>query len=159
MLEIRVIERRMRELTQKLHRVRRNEDSDVEIGSLVSGVRILDPVSGKSASLSRSSPPSWEEILRALPKEAVGDTPFLATTSRNNVRFIIEMTIDKLGPCRFYPLVGSARLHERCYKCTVYYDKITRSDWPVPFTHTDRVNEVVYINHDDLIRCAGPTSR
>ena len=31
-----------------------------------------------------------------------------------------------------------------------------RSDWPIPYTHTGATQEVVYIDHDHLIRCAGP---
>ena len=57
---------------------------------------------------------------------------------------------------RLSPLVGPARLHPCHYKCTVYFDKTIRSDWPIPFTHTDQSQEVVYIDHDHLIRCAGP---
>ena len=55
----------------------------------------------------------------------------------------------------FYPLVGPARHHKCHYKCTVFYDKTQRSGWPVPFEFTDATEEVVYIDHDHLIRCAG----
>ena len=38
-------------------------------------------------------------------------------------------------------MVGPAR-HKRChYKCTVYYERVERSDWPVPYTHTDQTQE------------------
>jgi hypothetical protein len=49
-------------------------------------------------------------------------------------------------------------MHHCHYKCTVYYDKTIRSDWPIPFSHTDQTQEVVYIDHDHLIRCAGPAT-
>jgi hypothetical protein len=64
--------------------------------------------------------------------------------------------LDSLGKCRFYPMVGLARYHRCHYKCTVYFDKVTRSDWPIPFTAQDQATEVVYIDHDHRIRCAGP---
>jgi hypothetical protein len=53
-------------------------------------------------------------------------------------------------------MVGPARHHRCHYKCTVYFDKVIRSDWPIPYTAQDQVQEVVYIDHDHLIRCAGP---
>ena len=34
-------------------------------------------------------------------------------------------------------------------------DKVTRSDWPIPFYFKDQTTEVVYVDHDHLIRCAG----
>jgi len=82
--------------------------------------------------------------------------PFFAETSRNNVRIVVEPIVDKLSECRFFPMVGFARIHKCHYKCTVYFEKVIHSDWPVPFTHTDDTQEVVYIDHDHLIRCAGP---
>jgi hypothetical protein len=68
----------------------------------------------------------------------------------------VDLIVDKTEECRFYPLVGPARMKKCHYKCTVYFDKTIRSDWPVPFSHTDQTVEVVYIDHDHLIRCAGP---
>ena len=80
----------------------------------------------------------------------------MAEVTRNNVRMVVEPIVDSIGDCRFYPMVGPAR-HKRChYKCTVYYERVERSDWPVPYQHTDQTQEVVYIDHDHLIRCAGP---
>lgn len=73
----------------------------------------------------------------------------------NNVRIVVEPIVDRVDECRFYPLVGPARLHHCHYKCTVYFDKTIRSDWPIPMTHTDQSEEVVYIDHDHLIRCTG----
>jgi hypothetical protein len=94
--------------------------------------------------------------MRSLPDEVGGGVPFLAETHRNNVRIVTELMVDRLGECRFYPMVGPARLHHCHYKCTVYYEKVIRSDWPIPFSHKDQTQEVVYIDHDHLIRCAGP---
>lgn len=121
-------------------------------------VPVLDPVEGEHAPLFCLDPPSPDEVMRALPDKADGGFAFLAETSRKNVRIVVEPIVDKLEECRFYPLVGPARLHKCHYKCTVYYEKTIRSDWPIPFTHTDLTQEVVYIDHDHLIRCAGPAT-
>lgn len=119
-------------------------------------VPILDPVEGEHAPLYCLDPPSEDEIYRSLPDRGKGGWAFLAETSLNNVRMVVEPMVDRLGECRFYPMVGPARIHHCHYKCTVYYDKTIRSDFPVPFTHTDATVEVVYIDHDHLIRCSGP---
>ena len=121
-------------------------------------VPILDPVEGEHAPLFCLDPPSEDEVMRALPDDTAGGIPFLAEVSRNNVKIVVELIVDRLGPCRFYPLVGPARLHKCHWKCTVYYKKTIRSDWPVPFSHTDQTQEVVYIDHNHLIRCAGPAT-
>jgi hypothetical protein len=119
-------------------------------------VPILDPVEGENAPIYCMDPPSPDEVIRAAPDDTAGGWPFLAETQRNNVRIVVEPLVDKLDECRFYPLAGPARLHHCHYKCTLYYDKIIRSSWPIPFTHRDATVEVVMIDHDHLIRCAGP---
>ena len=118
-------------------------------------VPILDPVEGDNAPIFCVDPPSPDEVMRTLPDETAGGFAFFAETSRNNVRIVVEPIVDRLDECRFFPMAGPARLHHCHYKCTVYYEKEIRSDWPVPFSHTDQVQEVVYIDHDHLIRCAG----
>lgn len=121
-----------------------------------SKVPVLDPVEGENAPLFCLDPPSSDEIMRSLPDTAEGGFAFLAETFRNNVRIVVEPIVDRVDECRFYPLVGPARLHHCHYKCTVYYDKTIRSTWPIPFTHDDETTEVIYIDHDHLIRCSGP---
>jgi hypothetical protein len=121
-------------------------------------VPILDPVEGENAPLFCLDPPSPDEIIRALPDETAGGFAFLAETSRNNVRMVVSKIVDRIDEPRFFPMVGFARLHHCHYKCTVYYDKTLRSAWPVPFTHTDQTQEVVYIDHDHLIRVGGPAA-
>ena len=115
-------------------------------------------VGGEHAPLYCIDPPTPDEVYRALPDRTDGGLAFIAETTHNNVRITTELIVDKLEECRFYPEVGPARLHKCHYKCTVYYDKIIRSSWPIPFTHKDQTQEVVYIDHDHLIRCAGPPS-
>lgn len=121
-------------------------------------VPVLDPVEGENAPLFCLDPPSPDEVMRALPEETAGGVAFLAETQRNNVRMVVEPIVDRLDECKFYPGVGPARLHHCHYKCTVYYDKHIISNWPIPFSHTDQTVEVVYIDHDHLIRCAGPAA-
>jgi len=116
---------------------------------------ILDPIEGEHAPLFCLDPPSPDEVMHALPDDTVKGIPFLSETSRSNVRIVVEPIVDRVGECRFYPMAGPARMHHCHYKCTVYFDKTIRSDWPVPFSHTDQTQEVVYVDHDHLIRCAG----
>lgn len=123
-----------------------------------SKVPVLDPVEGENAPLFCMDPPTSDEVMRAMPDETGGGLPFVAETIQNNVRITVEPIVDKLEECRFYPLVGPARMHKCHYKCVVHYDKITRSDWPIPFYFKDQTQEVVYIDHDHLIRCAGPAT-
>lgn len=118
-------------------------------------VPILDPVEGENAPLFCMDPPSKDEVMRAMPDDTAGGLPFVAETQRNNVRIVIEPIVDRLGECKFFPMVGPARVHYCHYKCTVYYEKVLRSSWPIPFTHTDQSQEVVYIDKNHLIRCAG----
>lgn len=119
-------------------------------------VPILDPIEGENAPLFCLDPPKPDEVMRALPDDVSGGVPFLAETFRNGVRIVVEKIVDRVDEPRFYPQVGPARLHHCHYKCTVYFEKTIRSSWPVPFTHVDQVQEVVYIDHDHLIRVAGP---
>ena len=119
-------------------------------------VPILDPVEGENAPIACLDPPSKDEVIRALPDDTAGGLAFIAETSRSNVRIVVELIVDRLDDAKFYPMVGPARHHHCHYKCTVFYDKTIRSNWPVPFTHTDQTQEVVYIDHNHLIRVAGP---
>lgn len=121
-------------------------------------VPILDPVEGQHAPLFCQDPPSPDEVMRTLPKDTSGGWVFLAETQRNNVKIVTEPIVDRLDEPRFYPLVGPARLHHCHYKCTVYYDLVKRSDWPIPFYFKDESVQVVYIDHDHLIRVAGPAT-
>jgi len=117
---------------------------------------VLEPVEGENAPLFCMDPPTPDEVMRSMPDDTKGGWPFLAETQRNNVRIVVEPIVDSLGECRFVPMVGPARLHKCHYKCTVYFEKIKRSDWPIPFEHIDDTIEVVYIDHDHLIMCTGP---
>ena len=119
-------------------------------------VPILDPVEGENAPIFCQDPPPPDQIVRALPRDPSGGVAFLAETQWNNMEVVVELIVDRLDECRQYPLAGPARQHHCHYKCTVFYDETIRSHWPVPFEHTDRSQEVVYIDKNYLIRCAGP---
>lgn len=94
--------------------------------------------------------PSPEQVLRSLREEAAGQVPFLAEATRRNVQIVVEKVADKVQDPKYYPLVGVARLHNRHFKCTVSYELATRSDWPVPFSHTDQKSQVVFVDRNHL---------
>ncbi len=121
-------------------------------------VAILDPIEGENAPLHCMDPPSDEAVMKALPETAAGGFAFLMETHRNNVRIVKDLIVDRLDDPRVFPLVGPARQKHCHYKCTVYYDKVLRSYWPIPFTHHDQSQEVVYIDKNYLIRVAGPAT-
>ncbi len=115
---------------------------------------VLDPVEGDVFCV---DPPSEDQVMRSLPDTPAGGFAFLQETQMNNVRIVVEPMVDRLDECKVYPLVGPCRLHHCHYKCTVYFEKTIRAYWPIPFSHVDQSVEVVYIDKDHLIRCAGPT--
>lgn len=121
-------------------------------------VPVLDPMEGENAPNFCMDPPSDHEVMRTLPDSPAGGVAFFKETQRNNVRIVKELIVDRLDDCKVYPLVGPSRLHHCHYKCTVYFDQVMRSYWPIPFTHTDQTQEVVYIDKDHLIRCTGPAT-
>ena len=105
--------------------------------------------------MSSADPPSEDQVMRALPEDGRGGL-HSSETQLNNVRIVVEPLVDRLDECK--GIRWSARAD--CItvtKCTIYYDKTIRSYWPIPFTHVDQSEEVVYIDKDHLIRCAGPT--
>ena len=90
-----------------------------------------------------------------MPK-ASKDNPPNREVQRNNVRIAIEKIGHKVDPVKVYPLAGACQLVHCHYKCTVYYDELSWSDYPIPFHHVAHKVEVVYIDKDHLRR-AGPT--
>lgn len=120
-------------------------------------VAVLDPIEGENAPIFCLDPPTPDEVIRAVPNKPDGGFAFLSDTQWNNIRITVEPMLDRVGECQVLPLVGPVKKHECHYKCTVYYTKVERSTWPIPFEHKDEDSrEVVYIDHDHLIRCAGP---
>ena len=118
-------------------------------------VPILDPLPGEFAPPTCLDPPSEAEVWDKVPKFKNGSPPFYET-QRNNVRFLIEKIGDKVDPVKIYPLAGPCQLIHCHYKCTVYYDELYWSDYPIPFNHLDHRVEVIYIDKDHLRRAGGP---
>jgi hypothetical protein len=115
-------------------------------------VPILGPITegGPAVAL---DPPSADEVMRALeearPQE--GGLPFLHEIQRNNVRIVTEPIADYIDPPRVYPMIGPAQLHHAHYKCTIYFEEVTRVGWPVPYTKVNEdAQEVIYIDHNHL---------
>ncbi|MGA9923191.1 MAG: hypothetical protein WBQ29_07275 [Isosphaeraceae bacterium] len=118
-------------------------------------VPILDPIPDDGLGAACLDPPSEEEVWNKVPKFKNG-AYFFYETQRNNVRILIEKIGEKVDPCKIYPLAGPCQLAHCHYKCTVYYDELYWSDYPIPFNHVDHKVEVVYIDKDHLRRCGGP---
>lgn len=120
-------------------------------------VPILDPIPGEFAPAPCLDPPPEEEVWSRVPKFRAG-FPSLYEVQRNNVRFLIEKIGESVDPVKIYPLAGPAQLVHCHYKCTVYFDEVYWSDYPIPFHHLDHRVEVVYIDKDHLRRAGGPAS-
>jgi hypothetical protein len=115
----------------------------------------LTPVATEKHRPLAEDPPSADEILQSVPDVAKSLLAGLVNTERQKIRIVVDKIVDTTGECRFYPLVGKARLKKCHYKCQVCFDKTVRSDSPVPFVNTQTTQAVVYIDHDYLIPCAG----
>lgn len=96
-------------------------------------------------------PPTYEEVVRALPVDPKGNYADLADVARNIVKINIELIASHVGDSRFYPMIGPARLRREHFKCTVRFDKFVRSNWPIPFKSTSETASVVYLDKDHLI--------
>ncbi|HWE37276.1 MAG TPA: hypothetical protein VG406_11975 [Isosphaeraceae bacterium] len=119
-----------------------------------SNVPIFDPVADASSLPNCLDPPSEDEVWEKVPRFKNG-SPVFYETERNNARFLTEKIGDKVDPCRIYPLAGPCQLHHCHYKCTIYFQELYWSDYPIPFNHIDNRVEVVYIDKDYLTRCGG----
>lgn len=119
------------------------------------GVPILGPIKGEFAPIFCMDPPSEKEIYETLPPIVHG-VPFVWEVQRKGVRFSIEKIVDQVDECRIYPLAGPCQLHHCHFKCTIWYDETTTMGWPIPWTHTDHKQEVIYIDKDHLHRCGDP---
>jgi hypothetical protein len=118
-------------------------------------VPILDPIPGEYGPGVCLDEPSEREVWDKVPKWKSG-APIFYETQRNNVRILIEKIGEKVDPCKVYPLAGPCQLVHCHYKCTVYFDELYWSDYPIPFNHRTPRIEVVYIDKDHLRRCGGP---
>jgi hypothetical protein len=115
-------------------------------------VPIMGPLSAEGPAVALD-PPSDDEVMRAFDKAKSneGGIPLLYGIHRNNVRIVKDKIADYVDPPRVYPLVGPAQQHHAQYKCTVYYEEVTRVGWPIPHTLTNEdATQVVYIDHNHL---------
>ncbi len=113
-------------------------------------VPILGPITAGGPAVALD-PPSDDEVMRAFEaaNPVQGGLPFLHEVQINNVRIVKDKIADYVDPPRFIPLIGPAQLHHAHYKCTIYYTKITRVGWPIPYTVKDEdAREVIYIDHN-----------
>ena len=119
------------------------------------GVPILGPIKGEFAPIFCMDPPSEKQVYETL-KPIEHGVPFIWERQRMGVRISIEKIADQVDECRVWPLVGPCQLHNCHFKCTLWYDETITMGWPLPFTHTDHKQEVVYIDKDHLHRCGEP---
>ena len=94
-------------------------------------------------------PPTEVEVEARLPRLKGSDSPFYQTR-RDHVRIRMEMIGNKVNPVKNYPLAGTCQLVHEHYKCTVEYDDLSWSDYPIPFQHVNHKTHVVYIDKDYL---------
>ncbi len=105
---------------------------------------------------STDNPPSEVEVWAKVPKGSQGNPP-IHEVQRNNIRIVMEKILDKAEPVKVYPLAGPCQLVHKHYKCTVYFDEVYTSDYPIPFNHVAHKVEVVYIDKDFLRRGPNPS--
>lgn len=113
-------------------------------------VPILGPLTAGGPAVALD-PPSDDEVMRALEKArpTEGGLPLFHEIQRNRVRIVKEKIADYVDPPRFIPLIGPAQLHHAHYKCTIFFEEVTRVGWPVPHTLRDEdAVEVIYIDHN-----------
>lgn len=122
----------------------------VNSDSGVTGAVVLDERNFQSVVI---DPPTDEEVLKALDKKSRPQGPAtLQQVDLNNVRIHKEKLSQSVSPSRFYPMVGPAQEHKAQFKCTIEYEKVTQSNWPVKFRHTSQETSVVYIDKSRLVR-------
>lgn len=111
---------------------------------------VLGPLSATGSQIALDEP-SDDEVMRALEdaRGVQGGIPLLHEKQRNNVRITKELIADYIDPPRVVPLIGPAQLHHAHYKCTIYFNEVTRVGWPLPYTTVNEdAQEVIYIDHD-----------
>ena len=104
-------------------------------------------------------PPSDDEVVRAWEKAnpIEGGLPFMHEIQRNNVRIVKEKIADYIDPPRVLPMIGPVQQHHAHYKCTIFYEEVTRVGWPVPHTTVDEDSvEVIYVDHNHLHMVGNP---
>jgi hypothetical protein len=90
-------------------------------------------------------------VLRAL--SPVGDVLNAGNPGREDVRIDCELLTEQVDPPRFFPMIGTARLHHCHFKCTVRYNETIEWTHPFPVRCSVPRVEVVYIDRDHLHLC------
>ncbi|ADV62059.1 hypothetical protein Isop_1474 [Isosphaera pallida ATCC 43644] len=135
--------------------VQQQLEDDIQREEFDDRVPILDPIPPNSTAPLCLDPPSEKEVWDRVPKIRHGISG-LYEVQYNNVRILIEKIGEQIDPPKIYPLAGPCQKVSCHYKCTVYYDALYWSDYPIPFNHVDHKVEVIYIDKDFLRRVAGP---
>ena len=66
-------------------------------------VPILDPVEGENAPIFCLDPPTADEVMLKLPDDTGGGLAFISETSRNNVRMVVELIVDRVDDPKIHP--------------------------------------------------------
>ena len=99
------------------------------------------------------SPPEPSEVIRKL--ESIREFPAGSLTDmfkdhREDFRIVVEPIYDKVDPPRFFPLIGTARLHRVRFRCTVYFTETKEAKWPVLHQANEAIKETFHIDQDHL---------
>jgi beta-lactamase regulating signal transducer with metallopeptidase domain len=97
--------------------------------------------------------PSDKEVLSYLPTNVAKWLASRSPTARDRMRVTVEPAIDRAGECRFYPLVGKARLQQCVFKCSFALDKLPHADAPLDIQETLKAPLVFYMQQNRLICC------
>jgi hypothetical protein len=109
---------------------------------------LAPPGPGKLA----GEPPTDADILRALPGVARG-VPFVFEQFRDDITIVKnQLGRPKVGPVRFYPIIGKAALVETNWECVTYYTETIQSAFPFPVELKKNRVQVVYIEKAELKR-------
>jgi hypothetical protein len=141
--------------SSQIYRIMRTESGD---GTQKVTTLYVTPVGSETHRPPADDVPTADEILRSIPNGT--DNLFAGDVNirQKNIVITVEKTAETIGNCKFFPLVGNARLKKRHYKCSVRFDRNIREDWPIPFMNVHTTQAVVYIDHDHLIPCDGAAS-
>jgi RNA polymerase sigma factor (sigma-70 family) len=128
---------------------RENERLRREVANLKGQLEQLQS-QGNAAQGRDDDPPADAEVLRALARatRSGGDT------KRDDVIITKERILDRLGPPRFFPLVGLARVRHQHWMCTVHFTEVVTSEIAFPVQLKRKRVEVVYVDKDSLAPAA-----
>jgi hypothetical protein len=104
------------------------------------------------AGLPEMEAPGDAEILRAIPPITRG-VPYVFEEFRDDLVIVKNRhATAKIGPQRFYPFIGPARITTTNWECVVYYTQTIQSDFPFPVKLTKNRVQVVYMEKAGLAK-------